>query len=72
MILIGVFIELCPQVIYRNFCLTLNDAGGGQNDPLGTDKACMPSIFIKTSQFIFLMKAIRFQLRMIQIGPRGR
>ena len=44
--------------------LTLNDAGGGvQNDPMGTDKACMPSIFIT----IFFEK-----LRMIEIGPRGR
>jgi hypothetical protein len=33
--------------------LTLIDAGGGQNDPLGTDKAGMPSIFIKTSQIFF-------------------
>ena len=33
--------------------LTLNDAGGGQNDPLGTDKACVPSIFIKNSQKFF-------------------
>ena len=27
--------------------------GGGQNDPLVTDKACMPSIFIKTPQIFF-------------------
>ena len=26
-------------------------SGGGQYDPLGTNKACMPSILIKTSQF---------------------
>jgi hypothetical protein len=35
--------------------LTLKDAGG-QKCPLDTDKACIPSIFIKTSQ-IFLVKA---------------
>ena len=29
---------------------------GGQNDPLDKDKALIPSIFIKTSQF-FLVKA---------------
>ena len=36
-----------------DFGLTLKDAGGGQNDPLVTDKACMPSIFIKTPQIFF-------------------
>ena len=53
---------------------------GVQNDPLDTDKACIPSIFIKTSQFFFsescLMSAfiqIFFEkLRMIEIGSRGR
>ena len=40
------------------------DAGGGQNDPLSTDKAFMPSIFIKTSQK--LVKAVRCQLSPIQ------
>ena len=27
--------------------------GEGQNDPLGMDKACMSSIFVKTSQIFF-------------------
>jgi hypothetical protein len=35
--------------------LTLNDAGGGGvlNYLLDMDKACIPSTFIKTSQFFF-------------------
>ena len=41
--------------------LTLKDAGGGvQNDPLVTDKACMPSIFIKTPQIFFWWKLCDF------------
>ena len=54
--------------------------GGGQNGPLDTDSKCIPSIFIKPSQFFFgescLMSAftkISFgKLRMTEIGPRGR
>ena len=54
--------------------------GGVQNGPLDTDKACIPSIFIKTSQLFFgescLMSAFTKKcfekLRMIEIGPRGR
>ena len=62
-------------------CLTLTDAGGGvQNDPLDTDKACIPSIFIETSQIFFgescLMSAFTKnffeKLRVLEIGPRGR
>ena len=55
--------------------LTLKEAGG-QNDPLSTNKACMPSIFIKTSQkFLLGVSFHKFffeKLRMIEIGPRGR
>ena len=64
--------------------LTLKDAVGvgvgGQKCPLETDDACIPSIFIKTSQFFFfgercLISAftkIQFgKLRMIEIGRRG-
>ena len=38
----------------------INPKGGGgdQNDPLGTDKACMPSIFIKNSQIVFWWKLL--------------
>ena len=54
--------------------------GGGQSVPMDTDKASIPSIFIKTSQIFFgescLMSAFTknfFEdLRMIEIGPRGR
>ena len=55
--------------------------GGVQNDPLDTDKACIPSIFIETSQIVFfgescLMSAFtkKFfeKLRVLEIGPRGR
>ena len=44
---------LCSKAKQLRIVLTLNDAGGGQNDPLVTDKACMPSIFIKTPQIFF-------------------
>ena len=54
--------------------------GEGQKCLLDTDKTCIPSIFIKTSQIVFgescLMSAftknIFEKLRMIEIGPRGR
>ena len=56
------------------------DAMGGQNDLLGTDKACIPSIFIKTSQFLLVKARCQFspnfnffeKLRKIEIGPKGR
>ena len=62
------------------YILTLKDVGGGQNDPLVTDKACMPSIFIKTPQIFFyescvisaFTKIFFEKLRMIEIGPRGQ
>ena len=41
----------------HNTLLTLSDEGGGvQNDPLDTDKACIPLIFIETSQIFFWWK----------------
>ena len=62
------------------YILTLKDAGGGQNDPLVTEKTCMPSIFIKTPQIFFdescvisaFNKKFFEKLRMTEIGPRGR
>ena len=33
--------------------LTLKEVGGLQNDPMGTDMVCIPSILIKTSQMFF-------------------
>ena len=59
------------------YILTLKDAGGGQNDPLVTEKTCMPSIFIKTPQIFFYESCVisaftkKFfeKLRMIEIGP---
>ena len=70
----------CFVIITHKVRLTLKDAGGGQNDPLVTDKACMPSIFIKTPQIFFdescvisaFTKNFFEKLRMIEIGPRGR
>ena len=58
-----------PTYIFPNYIqvknysnpLTLKDAVG-QNDPLVTDKACMPSIFIKTPQNFFLMRVVLSQL----------
>ena len=52
--------------------------GEGQNDPLGMDKACMSSIFVKTSQIFFWWKLLDVsfhqiffeKLRMIEVGPR--
>ena len=59
--------------------LTLLDLTSEQLVQGGMDKACIPSIFIKTSQFFFgescLMSAFTKKnvekLRMIEIGPRG-
>ena len=73
------FATLKINRIIAKLILTLKDAGG-QNDPLVTDKACMPSIFIKTPQFFFdkscvisaFTKIFFEKLRMIEIGPRGR
>ena len=56
--------------------LTVLDLTSEQLVKPGMDKACIPSIFIKTSQFFFgescLMSAFFGKLRMIEIGPRGR
>ena len=42
------------NLVYCCWQLTLTDAGGGgKNDPLDTDKALIPSIFLKTSQIFF-------------------
>ena len=42
-------VKLVIKMAFLNL-LTLKDAGGDQKCPLDTDKACIPSIFIKTSQ----------------------
>ena len=42
-------------------CFNPKGVGGVQKCPLDTDKACIPSIFIKTSNF-FLVKAVWCQL----------
>ena len=77
----GVNMTISFYFAHSNETLTLKDVGGGaQNDPLVTDKACMPSIFIKTPQIFFdescvisaFTKKFFEKLRMIEIGPRGR
>ena len=58
--------------------LTLKHAGGSCGKTSGTDMACIPSIFIKTSQILFdescltsaFTKNVFGKLRMIEIGPR--
>ena len=65
----------------ESYSLTLNEAEGGgvQKCPLDTDKASIPSIFIKTSQNILCISCLMSaftkiffgKLRMIEIGPRG-
>ena len=54
--------------------------GGGWFNPSSMDMACIPSIFIKTSQFFFdesclisaFTKIFFGKLRTLKLGPRGR
>ena len=63
-----------------SFMLTLKTAGVGGFNPSSADMACMPSIFIKTSQLFFVescwisafTKIFLGKLRMLEVGPRGR
>ena len=60
--------------------LTLKTAGGGCGKTSVADMACMPSIFIKTSQIFFVescwisafTKKFFGKLRLLEVGPRGR
>ena len=60
--------------------LTLLDLSGEQLVHPGMDMACIPSIFIKTSQIFFdesclisaFTKIFFGKLRMLKVGPRGR
>ena len=60
--------------------LTLKTAGGGCGMTSVADMACMPSIFIKTSQIFFVescwisafTKKFFGKLRLLEVGPRGR
>jgi hypothetical protein len=70
--------QACCYIKQPMHIVTLKLAGGGGFCQLSTDIACIPSIFIKTSQILFgescLMSAFtkKFfgKLRMIEIGPQ--
>ena len=66
-------------LIRNKLVLTLLDLSGEQLVHPGMDMVCIPSIFIKTSQFFFdescLISAVTNffggKLRMLKVGPRG-